>query len=141
MAETNLSVLQNTQARANGLLKHVYGYMFVGLLLTSVFSFLVSQSSRAVAFIYSNPFVKILLCVAELALVFYLSARIERISMRSAQLCFFAYSILTGVTLSSVFLVYTGASIAKAFVTTCLMFGGLTVYAGVTKRNIASWGT
>ena len=61
--------------------------------------------------------------------------------MRSAQLCFFAYSILTGVTLSSVFLVYTGASIAKAFVTTCLMFGGLTVYAGVTKRNIASWGT
>lgn len=141
MAETNLSVLQNTQARANGLLKHVYGYMFVGLLLTSVFSFLVSQSSRAVAFIYSNPFVTILLCVAELALVFYLSARIEKISMRSAQLCFFAYSILTGVTLSSVFLVYTGASIAKAFVTTCLMFGGLTVYAGVTKRNIASWGT
>ena len=141
MAETNLSVLQNTQARANGLLKHVYGYMFVGLLLTSVFSFLVSQSSRAVAFIYSNPFVTILLCVAELALVFYLSARIERISMRSAQLCFFAYSVLTGVTLSSVFLVYTGASIAKAFVTTCLMFGGLTVYAGVTKRNIASWGT
>ena len=141
MAETNLSVLQNTQARANGLLKHVYGYMFVGLLLTSVFSFLVSQSSRAVAFIYSNPFVTILLCMAELALVFYLSARIERISMRSAQLCFFAYSILTGVTLSSVFLVYTGASIAKAFVTTCLMFGGLTVYAGVTKRNIASWGT
>ena len=141
MAETNLSVLQNTQARANGLLKHVYGYMFVGLLLTSVFSFLVSQSSRAVAFIYSNPFVTIILCVAELALVFYLSSRIERISMRSAQLCFFAYSILTGVTLSSVFLVYTGASIAKAFVTTCLMFGGLTVYAGVTKRNIASWGT
>ena len=141
MAETNLSVLQNTQARANGLLKHVYGYMFVGLLLTSVFSFLVSQSSRAVAFIYSNPFVTILLCVAELAIVFYLSARIERISMRSAQLCFFAYSILTGVTLSSVFLVYTGASIAKAFVTTCLMFGGLTVYAGVTKRNNASWGT
>ena len=141
MAETNLSVLQNTQARANGLLKHVYGYMFVGLLLTSVFSFLVSQSRRAVAFIYSNPFVTIILCVAELALVFYLSARIERISMRSAQLCFFAYSILTGVTLSSVFLVYTGASIAKAFVTTCLMFGGLTVYAGVTKRNIASWGT
>ena len=141
MAETNLSVLQNTQARANGLLKHVYGYMFVGLLLTSVFSFLVSQSSRAVALIYSNPFVTIILCVAELALVFYLSARIERISMRSAQLCFFAYSILTGVTLSSVFLVYTGASIAKAFVTTCLMFGGLTVYAGVTKRNIASWGT
>ena len=141
MAETNLSVLQNTQARANGLLKHVYGYMFVGLLLTSVFSFLVSQSSRAVAFIYSNPFVTIILCVAELVLVFYLSARIERISMRSAQLCFFAYSILTGVTLSSVFLVYTGASIAKAFVTTCLMFGGLTVYAGVTKRNIASWGT
>ena len=141
MAETNLSVLQNTQARANGLLKHVYGYMFVGLLLTSVFSFLVSQSSRAVAFIYSNPFVTIILCVAELALVFYLSARIERISMRSAQLCFFAYSILTGVTLSSVFLVYTGASIAKAFVTTCLMFGGLTVYAGVTKRNSASWGT
>ena len=141
MAETNLSVLQNTQARANGLLKHVYGYMFVGLLLTSVFSFLVSQSSRAVAFIYSNPFVTIILCVAELALVFYLSARIERISMRSAQMCFFAYSILTGVTLSSVFLVYTGASIAKAFVTTCLMFGGLTVYAGVTKRNIASWGT
>lgn len=141
MAETNLSVLQNTQARANGLLKHVYGYMFVGLLLTSVFSFLVSQSRRAVAFIYSNPFVTIILCVAELALVFYLSSRIERISMRSAQLCFFAYSVLTGVTLSSVFLVYTGASIAKAFVTTCLMFGGLTVYAGVTKRNIASWGT
>lgn len=45
MAETNLSVLQNTQARANGLLKHVYGYMFVGLLLTSVFSFLVSQAA------------------------------------------------------------------------------------------------
>ncbi len=141
MAETKLSVLSNTQERSNGLLKHVYGYMFVGLLLTAVFSYLIAASGRAIAFIYSNPFVTIICCVAQLALVFYLSARIERMSTRSAQISFFAYSILTGVTLSSVFLVYTGASIAKAFVTTCLMFGGMTVYAGVTKRNVASWGS
>ncbi|MGN0905963.1 MAG: Bax inhibitor-1/YccA family protein [Bullifex sp.] len=141
MAETKLSVRQNTQERANGLLKHVYGYMFVGLLLTAVFSYLISASRAAITFIYTNPIVTIICCVAEIALVFYLSARIERMSTGSAQLCFFAYSILTGVTLSSVFLVYTGAAISKAFLTTCLTFGCLTVYASVTKRNVASWGT
>lgn len=141
MSETKLSVLSNVEERENGLLKNVYGYMSLGLILTAVFSFLISQSASAIRFIYSNPFVTIICVVAELALVFYLSARLERMSTRSAQICFITYSILTGITLSSIFLVYTGASIAKAFISTALMFVCLTVYANVTKRNIASWST
>lgn len=141
MSETKLSVLSNVEERENGLLKNVYGYMSLGLILTAVFSFLISQSSSAIRFIYSNPFVTIICAVAELALVFYLSARLERMNTRSAQICFISYSILTGITLSSIFLVYTGASIAKAFISTALMFVCLTVYANVTKRNIASWST
>ena len=136
MSETKLSVLSNVEERENGLLKNVYGYMSLGLILTAVFSFLISQSSSAIRFIYSNPFVTIICAV-----VFYLSARLERMNTRSAQICFISYSILTGITLSSIFLVYTGASIAKAFISTALMFVCLTVYANVTKRNIASWST
>ena len=141
MSETKLSVLTNVRERENGLLKHVYGYMSLGLIITALFSYLISQSSTAIRFIYSNPFVTILCVIAELGLVMFLSMRLERMSTRSAQICFISYSILTGVTLSSIFLVYTGASIAKAFTTTALMFIALTIYANVTKRNIASWGT
>ena len=141
MTEKNLSVLSNVQERENVLLKNVYGYMSIGLILTALFSYLISQSASAIRFIYSNPFVTVACVVAELALVFFLSARLERMRTRTAQICFIAYSILTGVTLSSVFLVYTGASIAKAFLSTALMFCLLTVYANVTKRNIASWST
>ena len=77
MTEKNLSVLSNVQERENVLLKNVYGYMSIGLILTALFSYLISQSASAIRFIYSNPFVTLACVVAELALVFFLSARLE----------------------------------------------------------------
>ena len=78
--------------------------------------------------------------IAQLGIVFVLSARVEKLAASTAGLLFILYSALTGVTLSFVLLAYTGESVATTFVVTAGMFGGLAVYGTVTKRSLAGLG-
>ena len=80
------------------------------------------------------------LIIAELALVWYLSARIDRISFTTATLMFIIYSLLNGAMLSSVFLLYTASSIASTFFITAGTFGVMCVYGYLTKRDLTSLG-
>lgn len=140
MSENNkLAVYANTRKRENTLIRNVYGFMALGLALTSVVAYFASTSEAVLRYFLLNPVGSIVLVVAQLAVVFILSSRIERLSTTSAMLCFFGYSALTGISLSSIFIAYTSLTIWKAFLSTALMFVGMTVYATVTKRDVSSW--
>jgi FtsH-binding integral membrane protein len=81
------------------------------------------------------------LLFAELGIVFYLSFRIQAMSAGAAAAAFMVYSLLNGLTLSIFLFVYTGGSVAQAFVTAAGMFGVMAVYGSVTKRDLTSWGS
>jgi uncharacterized protein len=126
--------------RVTGFLQKVYGWMFLGLAVTAIVAFMVAGSPTLVRHILSNQFVYLGLIVAELGLVFYLSARVETLAPNVAMTLFIVYSALNGVTLSFILLVYTGESIATTFLVTAGMFGALALYGSTTKRSLAGVG-
>jgi hypothetical protein len=90
--------------------------------------------------VFGTPLLWVLV-IGELALVFILSARINRMSAQAATAMFLAYSGLNGITLSSIFVVYTATSIASAFAVCAGMFLAMSLYGLITKRDLTSWGS
>ena len=128
------------QERVTAFLRTVYGWMCAGLAITAVVAFSIASSPALIQAVVLNRLLFIGLFVAQIALVFYLSARVDRIAPGTASLLFVAYSALTGVTLSVLVLVYTGTSIATTFVVTAGMFGALALYGTTTTRSLAGFG-
>ena len=120
-------------------LAKVFNWMALGLGLTGVVAYLTANSGLALALISSPLFM--VLCIAEIGLVFFLSARIDRIQAGTASGLFVGYSILNGLTLSVIFLTYTRASIASTFFITAGMFAALAIYGLVTKRDLSGFGS
>lgn len=137
----------------------VYGVMSVGMLLTGGAAWAISglattaDPSQAAAqmangqmltslgaALYASP-LKWVVMFAPLLVVFAFSAMINRMSAATAQLVFFGYAALMGLSLSSIFLVFTGASIAQTFLITAIAFAGLSLYGYTTKRNLTGFGT
>ena len=129
-----------TAERATAFLRSVYGWMFVGLGITAAVALGVSGSPALTQAIFSNPIVFFGLIIGELALVFILSARVQKMAPSMASALFIAYSALNGATLSFIFLAYAGTSIASTFVITAGMFGALALYGSTTKRSLAGLG-
>jgi uncharacterized protein len=126
--------------RVTAFLRSVYGWMFAGLGITALVAYMVAQSPSLVIAIASNPISRWGLLLAQLGLVFFLSARVEKIAPSTAALLFIVYSALTGVTFSFVLLAYTGESIATTFLVSAGMFGALAFYGTTTSRSLAGWG-
>lgn len=126
--------------RERSFIKSVYGWMFGGLMLTAAAAMWVVMSESMRTLIWGNRAVIWVLLLAELGLVFYLSLRITKMSPGTAAAAFLVYSVLSGLTLSSIFFVYTQGAIFQAFITTAGMFGAMSVYGLVTKRDLTSWG-
>jgi hypothetical protein len=122
-------------------LAKVFYWMAIGLGLTAIAAFLVGQSPVLQQLIFGNQLLFFGLIVGELVMVFYLVSRVEKLSAAKATGVFIAYSVLNGVTISSILLVYTGTSIFTTFLTTCAMFGAMAVYGTVTKKDLSSWGS
>lgn len=122
------------------LFRQVYLWMAMALAITGMMAMLVAGSPAMLSLIFSSKFSFLVLIVAEIALVWYLSARIERLSFTTATLMFIIYSLLNGAMLSSIFLLYTAASIATTFFVTAGTFGVMCVYGYVTKRDLTSIG-
>jgi len=130
----------------------VYNYMGSGVALTGVvayaiFALAVQQGTggalELTAFgtlMYASAF-KWVLFLAPLGLVFFLSARINSMSLGAAQISFWAFAALMGASLSSIFLVYAGQSIAQVFFITAAAFGALSLWGYTTKRDISAWGS
>lgn len=140
MNEKKAIVMRDVKLRENVLMKNVYLWMILGLAVTAGISFAVSQSITLMRFVLLNPLVTIGIFIAQIVLVVMLSGRVERLRTGSAIALFLGYSALTGVTLSSIFLAYTGTSIAIAFVSALSVFAGGAIYGAVTKKSLKSWG-
>ncbi|ADN02970.1 Bax inhibitor-1/YccA family protein [Spirochaeta thermophila] len=123
------------------ILTNVYLWMTGGLALTGVVSLGVASSPALLRAFFSNPLIFFLLIGGELALVFYLSLRIQKMSPFAATVAFASYSALNGVTLAPLFLVYTGTSIAQVFFITAATFAGMSAYGYLTKRDLSRVGS
>jgi FtsH-binding integral membrane protein len=99
-----------------------------------------ARSSAIGQFVFGNPFGHIILVVVELALVFFLSARIAKMSRTAAMIAFFAFATINGITLSSIFLVYSLPSIGMAFFIAAGMFAGMSIFGMVTKKDLTKIG-
>ena len=125
----------------------VYNYMAAGVALTGIaayltWSFAVSggQLTPFGQALYASP-LKWVVMLAPLAFVFFLSFRVEKMSVGAAQMTFWLFAAVMGVSLSSIFLVFTGQSITQIFFVTAATFGALSLWGYTTKRDISGWGS
>jgi FtsH-binding integral membrane protein len=131
----------------------VYNYMTLGLAITGAVALGTFMMAVAVdpatgartltevgQLLYASP-LKWVVIFAPLALVFFLSFRIDRLSVGAAQALFWAYAALVGLSLSVIFLVFTGQSITRVFFITAASFGALSLYGYTTKRDLSGFGT
>lgn len=121
-------------------MRGVYGWMSLGLFVTAAVAWFTAASPLGLT-ILQNPVLMFGLVIAQLGLVVGLSAAIHKLSAPAASFMFAAYSALTGLTLSSIFFIYSSASIFQAFVVTGGMFGAMSVYGMVTKRDLTGMGS
>jgi len=129
-----------TAERVSAFLWKVYGWMAVGLGLTALVAFAVAGSPDLLRVLIGNRLVFFALIIAELGLVFFMSARADRLAPGTAAGLFALYSALNGVTLSVILLAYTGESVTMTFVVTAGMFGALALFGSTTKRSLAGAG-
>jgi FtsH-binding integral membrane protein len=135
------SMAQAKSQASTVFLAKVFNWMAIGLALTGLTSFLTVNSQSMLQMIFGNKMVFYGLMFAELGMVIYLSARIQKISAQTATGLFLAYSILNGVTLSAILLMYTMTSVAATFFVTAGMFGSMAVYGFVTKKDLSGMGS
>ncbi len=118
----------------------VYNYMASGLALTGVVAFGVAATPALIEAIYGTPLMWVVM-FAPLVAVFFMGARIHKMSAAAAQATFWVFSILMGLSLAHIFLIYTGASIARVFFITASVFGAMSLYGYTTKRDLTGWGS
>ena len=131
----------------------VYNYMSCGILLTGIVAYLTYSAAvvrgteaGGVALtgfgqlLYGSP-LKWVVMLAPLASVLFLSVRISKMSVGAAQVCFWLFSAVMGLSLSSIFLLYTGYSITRIFFVTAGAFAALSMYGYTTRRDLSGWGT
>ena len=118
----------------------VYNYMGLGLALTGAVAFFTSNSPALMQAIFGSP-LQWLVMLSPFAFILVLSFGINRLRPATAQLLFWAFAGVMGLSLSSIFIVYTGTSIARVFFITASVFGAMSLYGYTTKKSLASWGS
>jgi FtsH-binding integral membrane protein len=144
MNELNTNVTRTADhviVKQNALIRQVYAWMGAGLTITAFMALVTLSSPVILNAITGNRLIFYGLMIGQLALVFTLSGAINRLSAATATLLFIAYSAINGVIFSVIALVYTANSIASTFVITAGMFGAMSIYGYLTKRDLTSWGS
>ena len=118
----------------------VYNYMASGVALTGIVAMLASSSPTLMNAIFGTPLAWVMM-LAPLAFVLVLSFGIHRLSLFASQALFWLFAAVMGLSLSTIFLVYTGESIARVFFITAAAFGCLSLWGYTTKRDISGWGS
>ena len=122
------------------LMRKVYVWMALALALTGLTAYGIANNTNLAFTLISNRALFWGIAIAEFALVVFLSARIQKLSLSTATLSFLLYSVLNGVTMSIIFLAFTASSIATTFYITAGTFGVMAVYGYVTKTDLSKWG-
>lgn len=140
-------MIERTVTQVQTFMNQVYGWMSVGLILTGFTAWFASTNSNVLSLLFTETergfslsALSWLLIIAQLVLVFVLSGMITRLSGSTATLLFMAYSFLSGLSLTSIFIVYTASSIASVFFITAGMFAAVSFYGYVTKRDLSAFG-
>jgi hypothetical protein len=118
----------------------VYRYMALALLLTGLVAFTVSQSTTAMNAIFGSPLLWVV-ALAPVGIAFYMGAAFNRMSVAQAQTLFWVYSATIGLSLASIFMMYTGESIARVFFITASVFGAMSLYGYTTKKDLTGFGS
>ena len=128
------------QVRVNAFIRSVYNWMAIGLALTGFVAFYVYNTPALRDLIFGNMILFYGLIIAELALVFTISARVHKMQASTATALFVLYAVLNGATLSFIFLIYTHSSIASTFFVCAATFIACSIYGWTTKRDLTSMG-
>ncbi|WGD29513.1 Bax inhibitor-1/YccA family protein [Ancylobacter sp. WKF20] len=126
-----------------GLRRHmlrVYNYMALGLVITGAVAFIVGTTPALYVPIFSTP-LKWVVMLAPIAFVLFFSFRIQSMSASAAQSMFWAFCAVMGLSMASIFLVFTGTSIARTFFIAATMFGATSLYGYTTKRDLSQFGS
>ncbi len=129
-----------TNVQVNQFIRSVYNWMAIGLALTGFVAFYVASSETLVRLIFGNKIIFFGLIIGELALVFSISARVNKMKSSTATGLFLLYAALNGATLSIILLRFTGASIASTFFICAGTFVACSIYGMTTKRDLTSIG-
>jgi FtsH-binding integral membrane protein len=119
----------------------VYAWMTLALAVSAIAAFYTASSETLIRFIYGTRWGIWALLIAEIALVVYLSARLNKISFATGAVVFGIYSLLNGVTLSSILLAYSAGTVYTAFLSTALTFGVMSLIGYTTKKDLTSIGS
>jgi uncharacterized protein len=128
------------QVRVNSFVRSVYNWMSIGLGITGVVAYGVANSPGVKEIVFGTPLVFFGLIIAQLAMVFMISARIQRMQASTATMMFIVYSALNGATLSSIFLAYTQSAITSTFFICAATFTACSVYGWTTRRDLTTMG-
>ncbi len=131
----------SSEAVAQITMNKVYGWMSLALVVSAAAAFFTASTPALLQLIYGSTWGIWLLVIAELGMVFYLSARIASMSFQTAVALMGVYALLNGVMLSSIFLLFSVDVIYAAFFTTALTFGGMSAYGYFTKRDLSGIGS
>jgi FtsH-binding integral membrane protein len=119
----------------------VYGWMFLGLTLTALVSYYLVSNTSMLMYILSRPVLFFGLMIGELIIVGYLALRVHKMSVDTARFIFFLYALLNGITLSALFLMYSGATIAVVFGITAVTFGIMSAVGYFTHQDLSKFGS
>ena len=119
----------------------VYNYMAAGLAVSGIIAYFVSSSPAMLSAIYGNTALTWIVMLAPLAFILALSFGIQKMKASTVQALYWAFAITMGISLSSIFVVYTSASIARVFFITAATFGAMSLYGYTTKKDLTGWGS
>lgn len=135
---SNISYAESPFGTLSEFMSKSFGWMFAGLLVT--FGVGIGAVTSGLIFPIINSGLFIFTSIAELVMVFVLSARVQKLQPSTATALFFSYAVLNGINLSSIFLVYDYGTLILAFLVGAVYFGVMAVYGNVTDRDLTGWG-
>ena len=135
---SNISYAESPFGTLSEFMSKSFGWMFAGLLFT--FGVGIGAVASGLIFPIINSGLFIFTSIAELVMVFVLSARVQKLQPSTATALFFGYAVLNGINLSSIFLVYDYGTLILAFLVGAVYFGVMAVYGNVTDRDLTGWG-
>ncbi|WP_027135228.1 Bax inhibitor-1/YccA family protein [Geminicoccus roseus] len=118
----------------------IYNYMGLGLALTGIIAMFVAATPAIYVPIFTSP-LKWVVMLAPLGFIFFLGFRVQQMSASAVQMTFWAFCAVMGLSMASIFLVFTGESVARTFFITAAAFGALSLYGYTTKRDLSAMGT
>ena len=141
--DTNARQFSSTSSYDIGLRDYmisIYKYMAIALMITGIVASVTASSEQLMYTIFTSP-LKWVVMLAPLGMVFFLSSKIMTMTIQGARMAFYGFAALMGVSLASIFVIYTGESIARTFLITASVFGAMSLYGYTTKKDLSSMGS